>query len=143
MMADGNTSALAAIAPYLAITATVIVWALTQRANRKHEIFKERLKRRVDLFDSLLPEIANFVTSLKRMEEPSRKADATAACLKAFELLGDYRVKIHLYGTEEEQRRYEEFIGAIDKRDVKIFSEKNNSLADLMIKNLRAELDIS
>lgn len=52
---------LTALAPYAAMLITVVVWALIQRANRKHEIFKERLRKRVDMFDGLLPEIGRFI----------------------------------------------------------------------------------
>ncbi|WP_287995565.1 hypothetical protein, partial [Acidiphilium sp.] len=52
------------IAPYIAVIVSLIIWALSQNENRKHEIFKERLKRRVDMFDGLLPDMSKFVDAM-------------------------------------------------------------------------------
>lgn len=133
---------IAEIAPYAAIAATIIVWTLTQRANRKHEIFKERLKRRVEMFDALLPEISRFVDALFRYGGDESNKEAIQACQDAFNKLGSYRVKMLCYGTGEEQRVYEEFIDAVDKRKMDVLADKNRNLVDLVKKNLRKELDI-
>jgi hypothetical protein len=133
---------LSAIAPYFAVVVTVIVWALTQRANRKHEVFKERLKRRVEMFDGLLPEVANFVTGLKRWDNDKENEAALRMCRDAFNELGSYRIKIICYGTTEERMLYERLIDAIEKRDVVGLPDANNKLVYLVKQNLRKELGI-
>ncbi len=134
--------AISEIAPYVAMTVTVIVWLLTQKANRKHEIFKERLKRMVDMFDGLLPAIGKFIAALKLYNGDNENANAVQACQTAFELPGDYRIKMLCYGTSEELKIYEEFIDVIDRRNMDVYADKNNTLVELVRKNLRAELGI-
>jgi hypothetical protein len=130
------------IAPYAAIAATIVVWSLTQKANRKHEIFKERLKRRVEMFETLLPEISRFVDAVRQFGGNESNAEAVRACQDAINKLGSYRVKMLCYGTNEEQRVYEEFIDAIENHRMDVLSERNERLVNLVRKNLRSELGI-
>jgi hypothetical protein len=129
-------------APYIAISVTLLVWVLTQRANRKHEVFKERLKKRVDMFDKLLPEIGNFVTAVKLYNENMQNVDAEQAANSAWKQLGDHRIKILCYGTEEEINIYEEFISIVERRESTSYADANNKLVDLVRKNFRTELGI-
>ena len=129
------------VAPYVAMLISVFVWALTQWANRKHEIFKERLKKRVDMFDGLLPEISKFVTAANLNDDGEANAK-TARLQGAIDRFGDYRIKMLCYGTDEERHAYEEFIDTIEKRNMTLLIKKNKILVDLVRKNLRAELGI-
>jgi hypothetical protein len=133
---------LTSIAPYVAVAVTVIVWTLTQRANRKHEIFKERLKRRVEMFDGLLPEISKFIDALKQYNGDDSNTEAVQACQEACEKLGSYRVKMLCYGTDEERHVYEEYVDCINQRRIEVLEERNKTLVDLIRKNLRTELAI-
>ena len=134
--------ALSDLSPYVAMFVTVIVWSLTQRANRKHEIFRERLKRRVEMFDGLLPEISHFITAIKLYNEDNGNEKATRDAQIAFDSLGDYRIKMFCYGTDNERKIYEELIETINSKNMKEYADKNNRLVDLVRKNLRAELGI-
>lgn len=134
--------ALSEIAPYIAMAVTIIVWAFTQRENRRHEIFKERLKRRVDMFDGFLPAIDTFIAAVKLYNEDNSNTNAVQAYQKALKLLGDYRTKMLCYGTDEERNIYEEFIAAINERNIGALRDKHSRLVDLARKNLRAELGI-
>ncbi|MGO9484401.1 MAG: hypothetical protein ACLPX9_07435 [Rhodomicrobium sp.] len=134
--------ALSEIAPYIAMVVTIIVWVLTQRENRRHEIFKERLKRRVDMFDGLLPAISTFIAAVKLYNGDERNTNAVQECQKALELLGDYHTKMLCYGTDGERHILEEFLDAINKRNISALPDKNSRLVDLVRKNLRAELGI-
>ncbi len=94
------------------------------------------------MFDGLLPELANFVTGLRRWEVNKENEAAQQMCLEAFNALGTYRIKMICYGTNEERVLYESLIDAIEKRDIINFPETNNALVDLVKQNLRKELGI-
>ena len=132
---------IAEIAPYAAIAVTLIVWTLTQRANRKHEIFKERLKRRVEMFDGLLPEISKFVTACSLNNEDQLEIK-TARLQEGIDQFRIYRVKLLCYGMIEEQQAFEEFVDAIDNKDIDLLRGKNKILVNLIKKNLRAEVGL-
>lgn len=121
----------------------VIVWTLTQRANRKHEIFKERFRRRVDMFDSLLPDIANFVYTMPRYFADPENQQFLEESRKDLEKLCSYRVKMLCWGTKGEQQAFEEFLDAIENYEQLVdLPRKNEELVDLVLKNLRKETDI-
>lgn len=129
-------------APYAAIIVTLIVWTLTQRANRRHEIFKERLRRRVEMFDAILPDIAKFVIAITEYNKDNYSKKAAEACEEACIVLGVHRIKMLCYGTDKEQKAYEEYVNAINERNLKLLKEKNNTLVELVRLNLRRELHL-
>jgi Flp pilus assembly protein TadB len=130
------------LAPYVALAVTILVWVFTQRANRQHELFKERTKRRVDLFDGLLPEMAQLSEALERLNKNLQDQDARALADSTCKKLAGFRVKMLCYGTDDERRAYEEFIDAINQKDQERFPRNHNCLVDLARKNLRRELGI-
>ncbi len=94
------------------------------------------------MFDSLLPEISKFVDALHQYNGDESDTKAVQACQEAFYSLGSYRVKMLCYGTDEEQRVYEEYIHTIDQRKLDVLAQRNKTLVDLILKNLRLELGI-
>jgi hypothetical protein len=137
-----NLTVVTAFAPYAALAVTILVWALTQRSNRKHEVFKERVKRRVEMFDGLLPLMVQLSEVLQRLNIHPEDQDAIAQANVTCKLLGDYRVKMLCYATDEERNAYEEVVDAINKKDQATFPKRHNKLVDLARKNLRNELGI-
>jgi len=95
------------------------------------------------MFDGLLPEIGSFISALKLHVDDTSDTKAKQAFHSAWKLLGDYRIKILCYGTDKEIRLYEELIKAIETGSGADYPNKNNSLVDLVRKNLRSELGIT
>jgi hypothetical protein len=116
---------------------TVIIWILTQRQNRKSEIFKERLKRRMEMFDGLFQRIVNFNNAYKKYQNNNSLDELQKEAVT----LGNYRQKIFCYGTEEEYNIYCDLIKSIDESNTSLFLKKHAELVDLARKNLRIELD--
>ncbi len=94
------------------------------------------------MFDGFLPAIDTFIAAVKLYNEDNSNTNAVQAYQKALKLLGDYRTKMLCYGTDEERNIYEEFIAAINERNIGALRDKHSRLVDLARKNLRAELGI-
>jgi hypothetical protein len=139
-MSQNTIQTLIHTAPYVAIAATAIIWILTQRVNRTHEIFKERLKRRVEMFDSLLPVMSEVVDAYYQYGGEESKTEAAQACRNAVHKMGSYRVKMRCYGNDDEKRVYEEYMKTIEDRKMDKLVEQHNLVVDLALKNLRMEL---
>jgi len=121
------------IAPYIAVIVSLIIWVLSQNENRKHEIFKERLKRRVDMFDGLLPDMSKFVDAMNHnsgIEVLQNAANKT----------GSYRAKMMCYGTMEEQEIYIRFIDSINEKDFFRVKNANAQLVSSILKSIRSEI---
>ena len=133
---------LSEIAPYMALLVTVIIWYLTQRANRQHEIFKEKLKRRVELFDGLIPAIADFLSALNNLEKNKSDPESNSKATAAVMVLWDYRIKMLCYGTTEECKLFNKLKDEIENRNPAGVVLANNAFVDLVLINLRKELNI-
>ncbi len=55
---------IAEIAQIAAIIITAIIWGGTQYLNRKHEVFKVRLNKRVEIFGAMFISLADWVSLL-------------------------------------------------------------------------------
>lgn len=138
----GLIALLTTLAPYVALAVTIAVWISTQRANRKHEVFKERVKRRVDMFDGLLPTMAQLSEALSILNKSPEDRNALALANSALKSLGDFRVKMLCYGTTAEKRVFEEFVETVNKKDMISLGARHNTLVGLATQSLRKELDI-
>ncbi|HQT86077.1 MULTISPECIES: hypothetical protein [Acidiphilium] len=121
------------IAPYIAVIVSLIIWALSQNENRKHEIFKERLKRRVDMFDGLLPDMSKFVDAMNHNS-------GIEVLQNAANKIGSYRAKMMCYGTMEEQEIYIRFIDSINEKEFFRVKNANAQLVSSILKSIRSEI---
>jgi hypothetical protein len=130
-------------APYLAVAVTLIVWSLNQRENRKLEIFKWRSQRRLDMFESLILDISNFVDSLYKYNGDNSNYEYINNVNCSANNLSKYRIKMKCFGRNDERDLFESYIEAINSKNIDSLKLINDKLVNLITKNIRRELEVT
>lgn len=107
-------------------------WLFIRWKDRKHEIFKERLKKRLDMFDAVIDAILPFLNS-----------DNGVIDLETGELskrLSSARTKVQLFGYKDEINIYEEFVASLKERNVDSVNRLSGIVAHTIVTKLRHEL---
>jgi len=130
---------LSEFSPYIATAVTVTIWLVNQKINRNHEIFKERLKRRADLFD----EVSDVLVSLNsEMRNYIRTKSNENELGKAFVEFCKYKFKMDLYGTKDEIECYKNIMTAFDERNDDKFRDSYAKFIELITSTTREDLKI-
>ncbi|MGA3345952.1 MAG: hypothetical protein ABSC76_13895 [Terracidiphilus sp.] len=108
-------------------------WIFTRWKDRNHEIFKERLKKRLDMYDSLVAAILPFLN-------PGPDGAVSASSSSLAEMLGAARTKIQLYGYSDEISEYESFLSYLTARNLAEVNHSLKRLSTMITKKLRKEL---
>jgi hypothetical protein len=103
-------------------------WEYSRWKDRKHELFKERLKRRLDMHDSAFEAFLPFTNA--KDGKPDIDADKLSIA----------RTKIQLYGHEDEIAAYELFVSRLTAKDIDGVNSSLGQLIPLMVTRLRKEL---
>jgi hypothetical protein len=112
----------------IGLVVAVCGWEYSRWKDRRHELFKERLKRRLDMHDSAFEAFLPFTNA--KDGRPEVDADK----------LEKARTKIQLYGHEDEIAAYERFVSRLNAGDVDGVNSSLGQLIPLMVAKLRNEL---
>ncbi len=108
----------------------IVGWLVSRWQDRNHEIFRERLQRRLDMFNCVVDAILPFLNP-----RPDGTPDVTNA-----KKLEAARVKMQLYGYNHERAAYEQFIACLNRRDLPGVLKSLGELTPIVTSNLRKEL---
>jgi hypothetical protein len=106
-------------------------WLFSRWKDRNHELFKERLKKRLEMYDSVVEAMLPFLNP-----GPDGALDLTGLGDK----LSTARTKMQLYGYDDEISEYECFVSCINARDVSGLNDSLKRLSPMILKKLRKEL---
>jgi hypothetical protein len=107
----------------------VISWLVNASINRKHHIFQKRLEKRMELFNDMFTLIYLFDGNIG--------VDLTEITPKLKNLL----MYVRLYGDEDEIDKYEEFIKALEVKNLDNIHIIRKELRNLLTCKLRNELE--
>ena len=116
-----------------AIVVTVVGWLYEKAKDRQHEIFKERLKRRLDMYDSVIVALLPFANAANANDS----VNLSASLKKDLETA---RTKMQLFGYNDEKESFERFISTIPKKDMVELNKCLKQLIPLIPSKLRSEL---
>lgn len=107
-------------------------WLFSRWKDRTHEIFKERLKKRLDMHDSVFEALMPFINN----KDGQINLDENALSEK----LSLARTKVQLYGYKYEIEAYELFISQLKEIDINGINCSLRKLTPMMVNKLRIEL---
>jgi len=110
----------------------ILGWLFSRWKDRTHEIFKERLKNRLDMYDCLFDALLPFANN----KDGSVDLDSD----KLSEKLSFTRTKIQLYEYKDEIDEYELFIKKLKNNDINGVNCSLQKLSPMMVNKLRKEL---
>jgi hypothetical protein len=108
-------------------------WIFSRWKDRNHEIFKERLKKRLDMYDSLVEAILPFLN-------PGPDGSVTLSSSSLEEKLAAARTKIQLYGYSDEISEYEVFLSSLIAKNLPEVNSSLKRLSTMITEKLRKEL---
>ncbi len=120
----------------LLITTLLVVcgWFINSFLNRRHEIAKIRLQRRLETLNMFL-EVWE-----KMLHAPNKAPFIDFPELS--EVIRNTSYHFHLYGYENEIKEIEQFINSIEKQDLVAATDSLNRLAEIVQGSIRKELKI-
>jgi hypothetical protein len=108
-------------------------WIFSRWKDRNFEIFKERLKKRLDMYDSMVDALLPFFN-------PGPDGQLTVDSDLLGEKLGAARTKIQLYGYSDEISEYESFLSFLVAKNLREVNNSLQRLSTMVTKKLRKEL---
>jgi hypothetical protein len=108
-----------------------IGWYVTGHLNRKKDVAQKRLEYRLKGLEASL----TVFLAIAKHKEPFMQPGVLGQ-------LEDARVKFQLYGFQDEIDAMEQFIKALEKRDIPLVNESLGKLVPLVRSRIRKELNI-
>jgi hypothetical protein len=108
-------------------------WLFSRWKDRNHEIFKERLKRRLDMYDSVIVAILPFLN-------PGPDGHVNLSSPELNEKLSSARTKIQLYGYSDEISEYELFLSFLLAKKLPEINSSLRRLSAMITTKIRKEL---
>lgn len=109
-------------------------WLFSRWKDRSHELFKERLKKRLDMHDSVIEAMRPY------LDASHTDGTVTMGTQELSERVGTARRKIHLFGYADEITEYENFVAAAIAANGEKLSRSLETLSPMIIGKIRKEL---
>ena len=116
---------------YITLLLTIIGWFVNAYINRRHEIFNKALDYRVETLKLAL----KIYSIIEHNSAPFTDPDFLP-------LLEKTRGNFRLYGKNDEIEKFENFIGAINKKDLQLANDALSELVSFVVDRIRHELHI-
>lgn len=116
----------------LGLVLVIIGWLFSRWKDRNHEIFKERLKRRLDMYDSIVDALLPF------FNPKNGQVDLDGDTLSA--KLSVASTKIQLFGYQDETDEFKSFISKLKDKDLDGVNCSLKKLSPMIVNNIRKEL---